>query len=123
MTYQVTAERDGRFWLVHVPAVERYTQARNIPEIEPMARSLIHAMTDEPEAAIEIDVEIKVPQAVTDHRNRARELSEQAAASKAEAALEARLAARALKDAGLTVRDIGTYLDVSFQRAQQLTSA
>lgn len=123
MTYEVTAERDGRFWLVHVPAIERYTQARNIPEIEPMARSLINAMTDEPEASVDLSIEIKVPAAVIEHRNRSRELFAQAAASNAEAALEARLAAQALKDAGLTVRDIGKYLDVSFQRAQQLVSA
>jgi hypothetical protein len=43
-TYRVDVERDGRFWLIHVPAVERWTQARNVREIEPMARDLIAIM-------------------------------------------------------------------------------
>ncbi len=37
-TYQVTAELDGRFWLVRVPMIGRVTQARNVGEIEVIAR-------------------------------------------------------------------------------------
>jgi len=35
------ASRGARYWLVHVPEIDEYTQARNDAEIEPMARDLI----------------------------------------------------------------------------------
>ena len=41
-TYTVRAHRDGdRYWLVHVPEIDHYTQARNIAEIDTMDRDLI----------------------------------------------------------------------------------
>jgi hypothetical protein len=43
-------------------------------------------------------------------------------ASQAEAAAEARLAAKELHDQGVPVRDIGRALGVSYQRAHQLAS-
>jgi hypothetical protein len=46
----------------------------------------------------------------------------EAARLNAEAADEYRAAARQLKDQGLSVREIGRLLDVSFQRAHQLVS-
>jgi hypothetical protein len=32
------------FWLVFVPEINHYTQARNLGEVEPMARDLIAVM-------------------------------------------------------------------------------
>jgi hypothetical protein len=43
--------------------------------------------------------------------------------AQAAAARERRIAARELKAKGLTVRDIGAALGISYQRAQQLVSA
>ena len=46
MTYHATAERDGRFWVIHVEEIERWTQARSIAEVDEMARDLVAVMTD-----------------------------------------------------------------------------
>jgi hypothetical protein len=55
-TYDCTATRDGRFWLVHVPAIDKYTQARNVAEVETMARDLIATVTDSPIARVQVHV-------------------------------------------------------------------
>lgn len=44
MTYHATAERHGRFWLVHVKEVDRWTQGRTLAEAEEMARDLVAVM-------------------------------------------------------------------------------
>ena len=54
MTYEVTAEPDGRFWLIRVPAIGRVTQARNVKEIESMAAELIELATGETKPALAV---------------------------------------------------------------------
>ncbi len=60
-TYQVTVTRDGKFWLIHVPAIERWTQARRVSEIRETAQDLIEIMTGEPAETIDLDVTISLP--------------------------------------------------------------
>jgi hypothetical protein len=45
-TYQVTIERDGEWWLVRVPAINRVTQANQLETVEAMARDLIAVVED-----------------------------------------------------------------------------
>lgn len=45
-TYEVTASRGDRYWLVHVSGVG-HTQARSLAEAEVMAKDLIAVMSDE----------------------------------------------------------------------------
>jgi hypothetical protein len=62
--YSIHAERDGKFWLIHVPAVDRWTQARTVAEIEPMARDLIRIMENLPESeadALVLDIKLVMP--------------------------------------------------------------
>ncbi len=40
-TYHARVVRGDVFWLVHVPEIDHYTQARDLGEVEPMARDLI----------------------------------------------------------------------------------
>ena len=54
--YEVTAELDGRMWLVRVPAIDRVTQARNVGEIQTMASDLIEIMTGEASPEMQIRV-------------------------------------------------------------------
>jgi hypothetical protein len=39
-TYTALVSRDGRFWHIEVPEINRVTQARNINEVDDMARDL-----------------------------------------------------------------------------------
>jgi len=116
--YEVTAELDGRFWLVRVPAVDRVTQARNIREIEPMAKELIEVMTGE--SNVEVQVSLKLSDAVQAHLRQLGELRVAEARARSEAAAESRRIARILRDQGLTLADVGSVLGVSHQRAAQL---
>lgn len=119
--YTARATRDGRFWLIHVPEIERYTQARSLREIESMARDLIAVMADVDRDSFELSVEVRIPDGVEEHLQRATELRATEAQARAQAAAEVRAAASELKGAGISVRDIGALLGVSFQRAHQLT--
>ena len=45
--YTARVTRDDRFWLIHVPEIDRFTQARHLREVEAMARDLIAGTLDE----------------------------------------------------------------------------
>jgi DNA-directed RNA polymerase specialized sigma24 family protein len=119
-TYRVDVDRDGRFWRIHVPQIERSTQARHLREVELMARDLIAIMEDAPPDSFGVDIHIELPEDVRQELARSAELREQAAHAQTEAARLSRDAARRLYDQGLPLRDIGKVLGVSFQRAKQL---
>jgi len=119
-TYRAEVDRDGRVWRVRVPEVERTTQARNLSEVEPMARDLIAIMDDIPADSFCLDVTITLPADVQEELERSAALRQDAARSQAAAAAAARRAARRLRDQGLPLKDVGQALGVSFQRAKQL---
>lgn len=119
--YTVKASRDGKFWFLHVQEIEGFTQARSLSEIDEMARDLVHIMTDEAKEDIELTIEIELPEEVTAARAEEERLRKLAKESNTRAAEKAREAARLLRQEGLTVRDLGEVLGVSYQRAQQLS--
>lgn len=121
-TYDVHVTRDGKFWMIKVPAVERVTQARKVSEIREMAQDLIEIMTEKPAAEIELDVHIDLPTEVQERLDRAEALRAEAAQAQGKAAEELRGAAARLHDIGLSMREIGQVLGVSYQRAHQLVS-
>ncbi|WP_322150810.1 hypothetical protein [Paratractidigestivibacter sp.] len=115
--YKVIATPDEGYWCLKVPSIERATQARSIAEITPMAKDLIEIMTQDPR--IEIDVDYDLPAEVAE----AVELKRRAAELEQLAQGKQKAAAMALRDKGLTLRDIGKLLDISHQRAHQLIKA
>ncbi|HUZ54094.1 MAG TPA: hypothetical protein VMU94_16410 [Streptosporangiaceae bacterium] len=119
-TYHADVDRDGKVWRVRVPEVQRTTQARNLREVEPMARDLIAIMDDIPADSFSLDVTITLPAEVQEELERSTVLRQEAARSQAAAAAAARRAARRLRDQGLPLQDVGQALGVSFQRAKQL---
>ena len=120
--YEVLAERGERYWVLTVPAVDRVTQARNLTEIEPMARDLISLMLDVPSDSFELDVDLAVPAAVAALVDDANALTNSADRLRHEAGARMRAAAAALHAGGMPMGDVGTVLQVSRQRAQQLVA-
>jgi hypothetical protein len=126
ITYTAVASRGERWWVVRVlglgndPDEGLPTQARTLAEVEPMARDLVALWLEAAPDSFDITVQVELPDSVNDHLRRAKKYADEAAHAQAEAASERRLAARDLKEAGLTVRDVGFALGVSHQRAQQL---
>ncbi|WP_237155319.1 HicB family toxin-antitoxin system [Mycobacteroides abscessus] len=119
-TYHAVASRDTKYWLVHVPEIDKYTQARALAEVEPMARDLIALWLEIPEDSFDVVTQIKLPPLVQSLLDKAAEHRETAQEFNSLAASEYRQAASELKNRGLTVRDVGMALGVSHQRAQQL---
>lgn len=125
-TQQITAQltRDGRFWLVYVPEIKQYTQARSVREAPDMARDLTAVWLDIPIEDVEfVGLTIELPDDVRTDLTRAAELRQASVQANTESAAAVRSAAHKLREKGLTVRDIGAALDVSYQRAQQLISS
>jgi hypothetical protein len=120
-TYHADLVRDGRYWNVRVPEIQRSTQARNLGEAEAMARDLIAIMEDVRPDSFDVEVKIVLPEDVRRELQRSADLREQAARAQAEAAQVARNMALRLRDElGMSLREIGKALGVTFQRAKQL---
>ncbi|MEQ4568497.1 type II toxin-antitoxin system HicB family antitoxin [Paenarthrobacter sp. CAP02] len=115
------AERGSGWWVIEVPEIEGLlTQAKTLGQVEFMVKDAAALITGEPEESFEVQVVPVISEEVREHLAAAKKLFEQAAKAQHSAAEESRLAARGLAASGLTVRDVGTVLGVSHQRAHQL---
>ena len=73
-----------------------------------------------PEDSFDLHVEPIIPPEIAEDLDAARRLRSEAKQVAEQASERVRHAARILANQGLTVRDIGSILGVSYQRAQQL---
>ncbi|PXW34144.1 UNVERIFIED_CONTAM: hypothetical protein DES50_102772 [Williamsia faeni] len=129
--YRAIVTKEDRWWLIRIPALDGVngnltglTQARKLSDITIEAQNYACTVLDVAPSEIElefniqlddIDVSQKIDQVKT-HRRCAAEYEQKSLA-------EARELAKTLASKGVSVRDIGTALDVSFQRAQQLVTS
>ncbi len=121
-TYTATATRSGKWWVVQSDQVPgAISQVARLAQAADVHREAIAFVAGVDEDEVEVDVRPALPDDVENHLVHAAELRDAAARANAGAANEVRTAARALREAGLTMRDIGTVLGVSYQRAHQLT--
>jgi hypothetical protein len=123
--YRASVTREGKWWMVRVVDINGLTQARRLSEAELMARELIALSLHVPidEVGVTIDVQSIGP--ITDLRERlARIDSERRQSTELErqATRDAAELARALVQLDVPLRDVGTVLGVSHQRAHQLVS-
>ncbi len=58
MIYDVTVERDGKFWLIRIPEIDGVTQARTRDEIPDMARDYIAITLDVPVDSIQLETRV-----------------------------------------------------------------
>jgi hypothetical protein len=121
--YQATAERDGPFWLLDVPEIERVTQARRLDQAELMVRSLVSIMTGEPEDSFDVAIQPQLEAALSDVVLRAVAAKGRAVAAQAEASNLQREAVRSITESGMTIRDAGDLLGITHQRVAQLLAS
>jgi hypothetical protein len=119
-TYHADVTRDGKFWLIRVPEIDRSTQALRYQDVRAMAAGLIEVMTGLGGADYDVELTVRLPGAVEDHLARAAVLRAEADGKRAEAAAESRAAVRELVAMGLSQREAGQVLGLSFQRVHQL---
>jgi hypothetical protein len=122
MKYDITVTREGRWWMVEVPALDLLTQARRVSEIETMAREIIAVTLDVKMSEVEVHIAAFVVDGVdmlaviNDVRSK-RDAAERAEREAGEAMREA---VQVLTSHSAPVRDVGELLGVSHQRVSQL---
>lgn len=120
--YNVTATREGRYWLLEISGVGT-TQARTLREAPDMARSLISVMTRTAESRIKVAVSPVLPPRYRTEVQAARSAIERLALQQTVTAEQSRRAARRLvHELGLSGRDAAAVLGVSPQRVSQLVA-
>lgn len=122
-TFHAEVSRDGRFWLVRIPELDRSTQALRYKDVAIMASELVEIMTGLGNQEYDLHVKVVLPSAVRDHLARAEVLREEAERKRSEAAAESRAAVRELLAQGLSQREAGQVLGLSFQRVNQLVNS
>ena len=119
--FTVTAERGhGDWWVLEAPDVGAVSQVRRLDQVEDEMREAIAHLAGLPESEVEVDVRATLPEDCVEHVGQARRLRAEAEAASRRAAEESRLAARSLRNRGLTFRDVGSIMGVSQRRAAQL---
>ena len=120
-TYQLTAAREGQWWIIDVPELDYRTQARKLDQVEHMGRDLIALMEDIAPDSFDIATIVAMPAAIEAQLNEANRLEHEAREVAAPAARDRRAAARALHESyGLAVPDVATLLGVTRARVYQL---
>ncbi|GAB3611545.1 hypothetical protein GCM10027414_36710 [Humibacter ginsengiterrae] len=122
-TYKATASRDGRWWLVKVDDPDTAGQARDLNEVEEVAREVIGLWFDIDPDSFDVDITIEIPDSAREAWNQAVVLEDQARRDEADAAALRRSAVQALRAEGLTMKDAGRILGLSPQRVHQLAHA
>ena len=122
-TVTITTWRDGDWWVATSDDIEGFaTQVRRLDQLPEAARDIAELADDVDDVdqctfVINVDEDLDRPAA------HARELVAASDAARRDATKARRDAAPTFARQGLTVRDIGTLLNVSYQHAQKLTSS
>jgi DNA-directed RNA polymerase specialized sigma24 family protein len=120
-TYDVYVEPDGRYWIIQIPELNSATQARRFSEIDMMAKDLIYCDIETKD--FDINKHFEFSEEVQGYLTAAQRHRNEARMAKAEAAQESRKAVRKLHESGISLRDIGKMLGISFQRVHQLLNS
>ncbi|AIU31630.1 MULTISPECIES: hypothetical protein [Corynebacterium] len=124
-TFTALTERGEGWWVIQLkedPGL--LTQTRRLDQIPDMVRDaleLFPELTDDPENAI-VNIEFREGESIADIANQAVQANQKAKQAQEEASQLMRQAAAELSKKGLSYRDIGTLLGISFQRAQKLAT-
>lgn len=121
---KVTARvvRDGKWWAIHVPELDIYTQAARLDEVTGMVKDAASLLTDRPESDFDVSVDLSdrdYAALAEDYRIK----SEAARQADLAAAAASRAAVAQMRADGLTLRDTAQVLGLSVQRVSQLARA
>lgn len=117
--YKVRAKRWARGWELHIDGVG-VTQSHSLRDAEGMARDYIALDTEVLPDSFTVEIIPEIGHGLDEKTRAARKAVADASQAQRVAAAQAREAARELRAAGLSGRDIAKVLDVSPQRVSQL---
>jgi DNA-directed RNA polymerase specialized sigma24 family protein len=119
-TYRVIATQEERFWLLSVPELDVVTQARTLDRAEATVRDLIAVWLDVPADSFAVEVEPRLGDEWTKLLRETRDARTTADKASARASELLRTSVTTLHDAGLSAREVGSLMGISYQRVQQL---
>jgi predicted RNase H-like HicB family nuclease len=122
--YTAIFERDeSGAWVARIPAIRGcHTHGRTLDQTRSRLREALGLWIDRPEQAV-IDEQIRLPAGLKVAVQRSRRTRERSERERENAQEQTRLAAEALVDEGVSLRDAGELLGLSHQRVQQLVGA
>lgn len=116
--------RDGNWWIVRVPEIRGlYTQVRRLDQVEEWVLDAASMLDDQPSEGFTVTVVPQMDDETLATVVSAKQARQRLHATQTEAASASRQAVAALAANGLTVRDIGAVLDISYQRAASLLAS
>ncbi|MGO9582663.1 MAG: type II toxin-antitoxin system HicB family antitoxin [Acidimicrobiales bacterium] len=123
-TYTVTTERSGSWWAFSVPEIPgAHGQARRLEQVRDEARDVISMMLDAEPDSFDISLSVRLDPRIEHALDEAKAARQELDSYQRVAQEKLRLAAEQIKEiGGLSFRDIGSLLDVSFQRISQILS-
>ena len=121
-SYTATCRREGPWWVVHVPELDRTSQAGRLSQVEGVARNLVATYTEDDPATAQVTVDLRVPEGLVEVLAAAASAREDGDQISLDAVALRRGLARRLATEGFAVRDIAALIGVSYGGAQQLLS-
>lgn len=121
-TYTATATREEGWWTLVVEGVQGgYTQARRLDQAEAMVRDALATVLDVAEDSFDVDVEVHLADAPwATPLQEARHARSELEATQARARETLDRAIEGMHSEGLSVRDIGRLLGISYQYAAKV---
>jgi len=121
-TYTVTTERSGNWWAFSVPEVPgAHGQAKRLEQVRDQARDVISMMLDAEPDSFAVSLSVRLDPRIEHALDEAKAARQEFDTYQRVAQEKLRFAAEQIKEVGgLSVRDIGSLLDVSFQRISQI---
>ncbi|MBF4629563.1 antitoxin HicB [Curtobacterium flaccumfaciens] len=119
-TFDVTVEREGRWWVFAIPELGTGGQARSLAEVEHEAQGVAAMWLDVAPQAVAVRVAAAAP---TDALNEWQAADQDEAAARdaqARAAARRRAVVVKLREAGYTAADTGAVLGITKQRVYQI---
>ena len=122
--YTVTTERSGNWWAFSVPEIPgAHGQARRLEQVRDEAREVISMMLDAEPDSFDVSLSVNLDPRIEHALDEAKAARQELDSYRRVAQEKLRLAAEQIKEVGgLSIRDIGSLLDVSFQRISQILS-
>ncbi|MDR2348737.1 MAG: hypothetical protein LBD90_09050 [Bifidobacteriaceae bacterium] len=121
--YQAKARKDGRFWLVEIPALAITGQARSLREVDEVAREVAGLALDADPDTVRVEVDFELPGDLAAAWANASAASAAARQAQSSAARRSREVVAALRSAGYTYAEAARVLGLSPQRVHKIAAS
>jgi len=117
-TYEARCLRSGRWWAIEIPVVSGgiFTQARRLDQAQAVARDAIALTLNVAPDSFDVEVVPVLPDDWEAELREVRDARQAAAAAERRAQVTLDGFTKRLIEGGLTVRDVGAILGLSYQR-------